>query len=142
MILDIEKDSKTGDVYLLFPKELIESTGWKEGENLVWKISTSGEVTLSKAEKKLILVKKHVTTLVSYFVEVPSSFSKSDVHSYVSGNRINFDLIKCSENDRREIIFSENEISRKDATFFMSEYVKYQEEDLNNLINYYEDFDV
>ena len=47
----LEEDPDTGDLILPFPPELLESLGWKEGDTLLWDVSDSGAITLTKEEK-------------------------------------------------------------------------------------------
>ena len=48
--LTIEEDEKTGDAMLSFPPDLLESTGWKEGDTLMWKDNNDGTWSLEKKE--------------------------------------------------------------------------------------------
>jgi hypothetical protein len=64
MILNIEKDPKTGNQILILPQKLTEDTGWQEGETLIWKVSPTGEVTLSKVERK------DLVNLLVYFAKL------------------------------------------------------------------------
>jgi hypothetical protein len=50
-ILDVQEDPVTGDLFLEFPADLLESQGWKEGTVLQWDIGPGGDVTLKKSEK-------------------------------------------------------------------------------------------
>jgi hypothetical protein len=49
-ILTIDEDPETGDGILTFPPELLESTGWKEGDTLHWSDNKDGSWTLSKKD--------------------------------------------------------------------------------------------
>ena len=46
--LDIKEDPETGDSILEFPPELLETTGWKEGDVLTWKDLGNGSWSLTK----------------------------------------------------------------------------------------------
>ena len=46
--LDIQEDPETGDGILEFPLDLIEQTGWKEGDELLWEPATDNAWTLRK----------------------------------------------------------------------------------------------
>jgi hypothetical protein len=49
-ILDVQEDPETGDLYLEFPPDLLESQGWKEGTVLQWDIGPGGDVSLTKKQ--------------------------------------------------------------------------------------------
>lgn len=38
----VEEDEQTGELVILFPPDLMESVGWKEGDNLAWVMSDDG----------------------------------------------------------------------------------------------------
>ena len=44
----VEEDPETGDAILPFPPELLEQTGWKEGDVLIWKDQGDGSWLLEK----------------------------------------------------------------------------------------------
>jgi hypothetical protein len=48
--LDIKEDPETGDAILEFPTELLEQTGWKEGDNLTWTNLGNGSWSLTKQD--------------------------------------------------------------------------------------------
>jgi len=35
-ILDVQEDPETGDAYIQFPEDLLETAGWREGDTLEW----------------------------------------------------------------------------------------------------------
>ena len=35
--VDLQEDPSTGDTILEFPPDMIEQTGWGEGDSLIWK---------------------------------------------------------------------------------------------------------
>ncbi len=39
----VVEDEETGELVILFPPDLMESVGWKEGDNLAWVISDDGK---------------------------------------------------------------------------------------------------
>jgi hypothetical protein len=47
-IVDIQEDPETGDCILQFPPSLIEQTGWKEGDELLWEKAAGQSWTLRK----------------------------------------------------------------------------------------------
>jgi hypothetical protein len=46
--LTVEEDPATGDAILQFPLDLLEQTGWKEGDTLEWKDRGDGSWSLEK----------------------------------------------------------------------------------------------
>jgi hypothetical protein len=46
--LTIEEDPETGDGILTFPEDLLEQTGWREGDTLIWKDRRDGSWSLEK----------------------------------------------------------------------------------------------
>lgn len=46
--LDVETDPETGDAILQLPPDLLEQTGWKEGDILNWKDNGDGSWLLEK----------------------------------------------------------------------------------------------
>ena len=48
-IISLEEDPETGDVILPFPPELLETQGWKEGDELTWGFDElTGTASLTK----------------------------------------------------------------------------------------------
>lgn len=48
--LTIEEDPETGDAMLTFPPDLLEETGWKEGDTLNWIDQKDGSYRLIKED--------------------------------------------------------------------------------------------
>jgi bifunctional DNA-binding transcriptional regulator/antitoxin component of YhaV-PrlF toxin-antitoxin module len=48
--LQIEEDPKTGDGILTFPTDLLEYTGWKEGDVIEWTDLQNGSWQLAKKQ--------------------------------------------------------------------------------------------
>jgi hypothetical protein len=46
----VEEDPETGDAILPFPPELLEQTGWKEGDSLLWIDNHDGTWRLVKED--------------------------------------------------------------------------------------------
>lgn len=49
--LTVEEDPETGDAILQFPPDLLEQTGWKEGDTLEWLDNKDGSWSLTKKEE-------------------------------------------------------------------------------------------
>ena len=39
-IVEVERDPKTGEMILPFPKELVDAVGWNVGDQLIWEETT------------------------------------------------------------------------------------------------------
>lgn len=48
--LTVEEDKETGDAMITFPPDLIEVTGWKEGDTLTWRDNGDGSWSLEKKD--------------------------------------------------------------------------------------------
>lgn len=47
----VEEDTETGEFILPLPQEMLNSKGWKEGDELEWIDNKDGSWTLEKIEK-------------------------------------------------------------------------------------------
>jgi len=70
-LADVKEDPVTGDSIIEFPPEMLEETGWKEGDELVWTDNKDGSFTLTKKETQWVLVEAVSTFRERYMVEVP-----------------------------------------------------------------------
>jgi hypothetical protein len=70
-LADVKEDPATGDSIIEFPPEMLEETGWKEGDELVWTDNKDGSFTLTKKETQWVLVEAVSTFRERYMVEVP-----------------------------------------------------------------------
>jgi len=71
-ILDVKEDPDTGDSILEFPPDVLEETGWKEGDELIWTDNQDGSFTLTKKpETQWVLVEAVSLFRLQYMVEVP-----------------------------------------------------------------------
>jgi len=50
--LEIQEDPETKDLIIEFPDSLMESAGWKVGDNIEWIDNKDGSWTLKKKETK------------------------------------------------------------------------------------------
>jgi hypothetical protein len=46
----VQEDPETGDAILEFPPDMLEATGWREGDTLTWTDVGNGSWSLSKKE--------------------------------------------------------------------------------------------
>ena len=69
--VDLQEDPSTGDTILEFPPDMLEQTGWGEGDSLIWKDNGDGSFMLTKKETQWVLVECVNTFRQRYMVEVP-----------------------------------------------------------------------
>lgn len=50
-VIDVKEDPDTGDCILEFPDDLMESSGWKEGDVIEWIDNKDGSWTLRKKDE-------------------------------------------------------------------------------------------
>lgn len=49
-ILEVEEDPDTGDAIIQFPPDLLEATGWREGDHIKWIDLGNGSYQLEKTQ--------------------------------------------------------------------------------------------
>lgn len=69
-IVDVQE--KDGESFIELPDELIESTGWKEGDRIHWKDNGDGSFSLSKKQSVWVMVDELVTYRARYMIEAPA----------------------------------------------------------------------
>ena len=69
--IELQNDPETGDCILEFPPDMLEETGWKEGDVLEWKDNNDGTFSMTKKETQWVLVECVSTFRKRYMVEVP-----------------------------------------------------------------------
>ena len=52
--LDVEEDPATGDAIITFPPDLLETAGWKEGDEIIWIDRKDGSWELKLKENKIL----------------------------------------------------------------------------------------
>lgn len=52
--LEVQEDPETGDAVIQFPPELLEQTGWQEGDVINWQDQGDGSYILTKSLAKPI----------------------------------------------------------------------------------------
>jgi hypothetical protein len=70
--IELQEDPESGDCILEFPTDLLEETGWKEGDTLEWNDNKDGSYTMTKKETQWVLVECVSTFRQRYMVEVPT----------------------------------------------------------------------
>jgi bifunctional DNA-binding transcriptional regulator/antitoxin component of YhaV-PrlF toxin-antitoxin module len=68
--IDVEEDSD-GNAFITLPDEVIQETGWKEGDRLKWTDRGDGSWQMEKIETQFVLVETVQTFRHRYVVEVP-----------------------------------------------------------------------
>ena len=53
LVLEVQADPETGELYLQFPDELIDQLGWALGDELTWIDNKDGSWTLHKKNKSI-----------------------------------------------------------------------------------------
>jgi bifunctional DNA-binding transcriptional regulator/antitoxin component of YhaV-PrlF toxin-antitoxin module len=73
-ILDVQQD-ENGDAFIEFPPDVLEGTGWKEGDDIEWIDNGDGSWTLKKKEKDMVWVMVDTISQyrMRYCVQVPSA---------------------------------------------------------------------
>jgi hypothetical protein len=69
--IELQNDPETGDCILEFPPDMLEETGWKEGDVLEWKDNNDGTFSMTKKETQWVLVECISMFRERYMVEVP-----------------------------------------------------------------------
>lgn len=52
--LDVQEDPETGDAVIQFTPEILEQTGWREGDVLIWQDLGNSSWSLTKQQKHQI----------------------------------------------------------------------------------------
>ena len=58
--------------FIVFPDEMMEEVGWKEGDNIKWTNNGDGSFTLTKTDTKWVLVETVLSYRMRYMVEAPA----------------------------------------------------------------------
>ena len=69
--LDVEEDSD-GNAFITLPPEVLEKTGWKEGDRIKWTVHEDGGWQMEKVEMQFVLVETISQFRDRYVVEVPT----------------------------------------------------------------------
>lgn len=108
--LTIQEDPDTGDGILEFPTDLLQSTGWKEGDKLEWTDLGNGSWSLRKQEMDLVLVECVNQFRIRYLVEVPKGKQEWALDTVTMNEAKEF-----SQEHLTETIVSSRVISEKTA---------------------------
>jgi hypothetical protein len=68
----LEVQEKDGEFFIEFNDEILEGTGWKVGDDLIWTDNKDGSWTLTKSDKVWVKVDCIAQHRVSYMVQAPA----------------------------------------------------------------------
>ena len=72
--IDVEEDER--GQFITLPDEVIQETGWKEGDRLKWTDRGDGSWQMEKIETQFVLVETFQTFRHRYVVEVPTGIDQ------------------------------------------------------------------
>jgi len=107
--LEVQKN-EDGEFFIELNDEILEGTGWKIGDDLVWKDNEDGSWTLSKSDKVWVLVECIQQYRMRYMVQAPA-----DHPEYALDDVTCQDAKEFSQLDIGETIVSHRVISHDDA---------------------------
>lgn len=109
-ILDVQEDS-SGELFVQLTPEILELSGFKEGDNLSWVTAPDGSFVLSKkSENEWVLVETVSTFRNRYMVEVPKGSSEWALDTVTCGEAKEF-----SQTYLGETIVSHRVLEKEDA---------------------------
>ena len=80
--ITIQEDPETGDAILEFPPDMLEATGWKEGDTLTWTDVGNGSWSLSKKGNEEMI--KALTEFTNEeFGRTAIIYTKDDVYGVI-----------------------------------------------------------
>lgn len=106
-----------GEYMLQFNDEILEGTGWKEGDVLVWVDNKDGSWTIKKKETQLVLVECVQTYRMRYVVEVPIGVDNygKDKSEWALDTVTMEEAVEFSQEPLGETIVSHRVISEEEA---------------------------
>ena len=106
----LEVKEKDGEFFIELNDEILEGTGWKIGDDLVWKDNNDGSWTLSKSDKVWVLVECVQQYRCRYMVQAPA-----DHPEYALDDVTMHDAKEFSQLDIGEVIVSHRVMNTEDA---------------------------
>jgi len=104
------QENEDGEFFIELNDEILEGTGWKIGDDLVWKDNNDGSWTLSKSDKVWVLVECVQQYRMRYMVQAPAD------HPEYALDDVSMQTAKeFSQLDIGETIVSHRVISHDDA---------------------------
>lgn len=67
---EVQEDEQ--GAFIVFPDDMMEQVGWKEGDQIEWIDNGNGSYTLKKVDRKWVLVETLITYRMRYMVEAPA----------------------------------------------------------------------
>lgn len=104
------QENEDGEFFIELNDEILEGTGWKIGDDLIWKDNGDGSWTLSKSDKVWVLVECVQQYRMRYMVQAPA-----DHPEYALDDVTCQDAKEFSQLDIGETIVSHRVISHDDA---------------------------
>jgi hypothetical protein len=113
----LEVQEKDGEFFIELNDEILDGTGWKIGDDLIWTDNNDGSWTLSKSDKVWVLVDCVQQYRTRYMVQAPASnpewalddvtcrtakeFSQLDIGEVITSHRIisHDDALKLCDED-------------------------------------------
>ena len=106
----LEVQEKDGEFFIELNDEILEGTGWKIGDDLIWKDNEDGSWTLSKSDKVWVMVECIQQYRMRYMVQAPID------HPEYALDDVSMQTAKeFSQLDIGETIVSHRVISHDDA---------------------------
>ena len=69
----LEVQEKDGEFFIELNDEILDGTGWKIGDDLIWKDNKDGSWTLSKSDKVWVMVECVQQYRMRYMVQAPAT---------------------------------------------------------------------
>ena len=119
----LEVQEKDGEFFIELNDEILEGTGWKIGDDLVWKDNKDGSWTLSKSDKVWVMVECIQQYRMRYMVQAPID------HPEYALDDVSMQTAKeFSQLDIGETIVSHRVVSHDDALKLCDEDNDYTQE--------------
>ena len=106
----LEVQEKDGEFFIELNDEILEGTGWKIGDDLIWTDNKDGSWTLSKSDKVWVMVECIQQYRMRYMVQAPA-----DHPEYALDDVTMQEAKEFSQLDIGETIVSHRVISHDDA---------------------------
>ena len=106
----LEVQEKDGEFFIELNDEILEGTGWKIGDDLIWKDNEDGSWTLSKSDKVWVMVECVQQYRMRYMVQAPIDHPEYALDDVTMQTAKEF-----SQLDIGETIVSHRVISHDDA---------------------------
>ena len=119
----LEVQEKDGEFFIELNDEILEGTGWKIGDDLVWKDNKDGSWTLSKSDKVWVMVECIQQYRMRYMVQAPIDHPEYALDDVTMQTAKEF-----SQLDIGETIVSHRVVSHDDALKLCDEDNDYTQE--------------